>query len=391
MIRNSTQNSAAGLSVLLVDDEQINLTILESCLRTMGMAVFKAQSGLEALEVFQRKHPDMVLMDVMMPGMDGLEATRQVKRLCGERWVPVVMVTSLYSGEDIVGGLEAGADDYLVKPVNFQILKSKIANIALVIRQQQALRKYHDDTEAEQEFAMEVMERLIRPMDHGDKLHCWSMPTSRFNGDVIVAGDTPDGRMQVVLADGTGHGLAAALNVIPVVEVFYGMNDKGLPIEEIAYELNDKLHRTMPTGHFVAAAILSIDQNAGEIRVWNGGIPFAVFISTEGVVLHEWRSKSLPLGVVDKAQFENTTEVFRCDQEGFFFTCSDGLLEAEDTDGNPVGKERLLGWLKEKTPDRISHIAEQLLLYLHSPAHDDVTFLIAPYRPAGLSALTQPG
>ena len=367
---------------MLVDDEPLNLTILETCLQTMGMNVFKAQSGLDAVEVFQHEFPDMVLMDVMMPGMDGLEATRQIKQLCGERWVPVVMVTSLYSDDDIVSGLEAGADDYLVKPVKFPILKSKITNIALVIRQQQALRKYHDDTEAEQELAIQVMGRLIRPVDFGKKLQHWTMPTARFNGDVTVAGSTPDGKMQAILADGTGHGLAAALNVIPVVEVFYGMNDKGLPIEKIACELNSKLRKIMPTGRFVAAVILSVDQNAREIKVWNGGIPYAIFISIEGDVLYEWRSKNLPLGLLNDEQFEDAAEVFKCNQEGFFFACSDGLLEAEDAAGNPVNEERLLSWLKADTLDKIGHIAEQLFLHLGSRAHDDVSFLIAPYRPA---------
>ena len=367
---------------MLADDEPINLTILESCLHTMGMIVFKAQSGCEAVEVFQRKQPDMVLMDVMMPCMDGLEATRLIKHLCGERWVPVIMVTSLYSSDDIVSGLEAGADDYLVKPVDFQILQSKITNIALVIRQQQALRKYHDDTEAEHELAIQVMGRLIRPSDFGEMLHCWSMPTAMFNGDVIVAGSTSNGSMHAILADGTGHGLAAALNVIPVIEVFYGMHDKGFPIEEIACELNRNLHHIMPADRFVAAVILSIDGDAGEIRVWNGGIPFAVFISAEGGVLHEWRSKNLPLGLLDEAQFENELEVFRCDQEGFFFACSDGLLEAEDVAGNPVSEELLLGWLKAETPDRVKYITEQLRLHLGSKiAHDDVSFLIAPFHP----------
>ena len=385
MIRHPIQNNLAGLSVLLVDDEQLNLTILETCFQTMGMIVFKAQDGLEALEVFRRKLPDMVLMDVMMPGMDGLEATRQIKQLCGERWVPVVMVTSLYSDDDIVSGLEAGADDYLVKPVNFQILKSKVTNIALVIRQQQALREYQESAEAEGKLALQVMERLIRPMDFGKKLQRWSMPTARFNGDVMVAGITPDGRIQAILADGAGHGLAAALSVVPVIEVFYGMNVKGLPVEEIARELNKKLLKIMPTGRFVAAVILSIDQDAREIKAWNGGIPYAAFISAEGDVLHEWRSSNLPLALFNDAQFEDAAEIFQCEHDGFFFACSDGLLEAEDAAGNPVNEERLLSWLKTKTPDRIPYIAEQLRLHLGPRiAHDDVSFLIAPYRPVAV-------
>ena len=88
------------------------------------------------------------------------------------------------------------------------------------------------------------------------------------------------------------------------------------------------------------------------------------------------------MGLLDDAQFEDAAEVFQCDREGFFFTCSDGLLEAEDAAGNPVGEERLLSWLKAETPDKIGHIAEQLFLHLGSPAHDDVSFMIAPYRAA---------
>lgn len=383
MDHHQTENNLAGLSALIVDDTRLNLMMLESCFQTMGMTVFKAQSGEEALEVFRREIPDMVMMDVIMPGMGGLEATRRIKQLCGMRWVPVIMLTSLYSREDIVGGLEAGADDYLLKPVDFKILESKIKNVALVIRQQQELREYRENAEAESELAMHVMERLIRPKNFGEKLQHWLMPTAGFSGDVIVAGNAPDGSMRAILADGTGHGLAAALNVIPVIEVFYGMNDKGLQVEEIARELNKKLRKIMPTGRFVATVILSINPDTGEIKVWNGGIPYAVFIGEGGAVLHEWRSKNLPLGLLDDAQFEDAVEVFQCDQEGFFFACSDGLLEAEDAAGNPLNEERLLDWLKAETPDRVGYIAEQLRLHLGSKtAHDDVSFLIAPYRPA---------
>ena len=374
------QNCAVGLKVLLVDDEPINLTILESCLQVLGAQIFKALNGQEAIEVFQNEHPDMVRMDVMVPGMDGLEATRKIKQQCGEHWIPVIMVTSLYSDEDIVSGLEAGADDYLVKPVNFQILKSKIANFALIIRQQQKLYDYRESAEAEGKLALQVMERLVHPTDFGEKLKCWTIPTARFNGDITVGGIAPDGRLQSILADGSGHGLAAALSIVPVIEVFYGMNAKGLPIEQVARELNRKLRKIMPTGHYVAALVFSIDSSKREIKAWNGGIPFAAFISKKGEMLHEWRSLNLPSGLLDDAQFEDSAELFQYNEEGFFFACSDGLLEAEDAAGNPVARERLLGWLSADVPDKVGYIAGQVLLHLGAPAHDDMSFILAPCR-----------
>lgn len=345
----------------------------------MGMTVYKAGSGGEALEVFEREQPDIVLMDVMMPGMDGLEATRRIKAMSGTRWVPVVMITALYSDDDIVNGLRAGADDYLMKPVNVVILKSKLTNLAQTIRQQQELREYRKNAEAESKLAMQVMQRLIRPMDFGAQLQHTIMPTSTFSGDVILAGHTSDGRLQAVLADGTGHGLAAALTVIPVIDVFYGMTDKDMSVEHIAREVNGKLHKILPVGRFVAAVLVSLDYRAGSMTVWNGGIPFAAFVSSDGAILHRWHSASPPLGLLDETQYENVAETYCCAQDGYFFACSDGLLEAEDERGELLGEARLTEWLRAPVSDKVAFIVDQLRLFVgDNHPHDDVSFLIAP-------------
>lgn len=375
-----SSNDPAGLKVLIVDDEPINLVVLEAVCSKLGMRVIKAQGGRAALEAYQAELPDIVLMDVLMPDMDGIEATREIKRISGDRWVPVVMVTALYSREDIVRGLEGGADDYLIKPVDYRILRTKIANLALVISQQKALRKYYERTEMESQLAIEVMNKLIRTSQLGDKLQYWLNPTAQFSGDVIVAGTTPEGITQAILADGTGHGLAAALNVIPVVEVFYGMNDKGFPIDAISQELNARIRKVIPTGRFVAAALISMDASNRTIRVWNGGIPFVAFIGKNGEVLRQWRSKQPPLGLLDEKEFEHAAESYCCTQDGFLFACSDGLLEAENAAGVAVGEARLLEWLKSNGGDRIGSIVAQLESYLEGKsAHDDVSFLVAPF------------
>lgn len=374
------QTDPKGLRVLIVDDERINLMVLEAVCSKLGMIVSKAESGLAALTFCQQQMPDLILMDVMMPVMNGIDATKAIKQISAGRWVPILMVTAMYSRDDIIRGLEAGADDYLMKPVDYQILKTKIANIALVIHQQKALREYREQAELDSQMAMEVMNKLIRPVQLGEKLQYWLKPTANFSGDVVVAGATPNGKTQAILADGTGHGLAAALNVIPVVDVFYGMNDKGLPIEMIARELNQTILQVIPTGRFVAAAMLSIDEQEGTIRVWNGGIPFVAFMSNEGDVLHFWRSVQPPLGLMADEYFENAAEVFRAEQDGYLFVCSDGLLEATNETSDEVGEERLLAWLKAAEGDKIAYVVEQLSRHLGTRnAHDDVSFLIAPF------------
>ncbi|MGE4246007.1 MAG: PleD family two-component system response regulator [Parvibaculaceae bacterium] len=104
--------------VLVVDDIVANVRLLEAKLTAEYFDVATAMSGIEALESVQRIKPDIVLLDVMMPGMDGVEVCRRIKANPKSHHIPVVMVTALDQPEDRVRGLEAGADDFLTKPVS---------------------------------------------------------------------------------------------------------------------------------------------------------------------------------------------------------------------------------------------------------------------------------
>ena len=102
--------------ILCVDDEPQNLKLLEALLSTRGYEVLKAANGQEALERINEQSIDIVLLDVMMPEMDGYEVCRKIKDDERQRHVPVVMITSLSSKEDRIKGIEAGAEDFISKP-----------------------------------------------------------------------------------------------------------------------------------------------------------------------------------------------------------------------------------------------------------------------------------
>ncbi len=381
-----TLNDPTELKVMLVVDQPINMKMLEGMCQKLGMTVFKVASAFEVVESYKSCQPDLILIDSMMAGASSLEVTKQVKLTCGNRWVPVILVTSESGRDQIVKGLEAGADDYLTKPLDFLILKTKIMNMARVIRQQRALRSYYESAELEREFALEVMSKLIRPGKLGKRLEYWIKPTAEFSGDVIVAGINPKGNIQAVLADGTGHGLAAALSVIPVVQVFYGMKDKSLTIDVMAKEMNSHIRKVMPVGRFVAATLISMDEQVGTISVWNGGIPFVIFIGENGEVLHQWKSNHPFLGLMNETQFDSGLETYHCFQNGYLFACSDGLLEAEDESGDALEEARLLSWLREDKEDKVKFVSDKLISHLgNKSAHDDVSFLIAPFTFGGVS------
>ncbi|MFM1813428.1 MAG: hypothetical protein RLZ98_123 [Pseudomonadota bacterium] len=118
--------------VLVVDDIQANVKLLEARLSAEYFEVLTASSGQEAVDICEREHVDVVLLDVMMPGMDGYEACRRIKAMPNSHDVPIVMVTALDQSSDRVQGLQAGADDFLTKPVDDIALITRVKNLARV-------------------------------------------------------------------------------------------------------------------------------------------------------------------------------------------------------------------------------------------------------------------
>jgi two-component system, sensor histidine kinase and response regulator len=108
--------SLRGRTILIVDDDRLNLRILGNILKSEGYVVVEANNGERALQVYDTAHPNLVLLDVMMPGIDGFETCRRLKKAYGEQCAPVIFITAKSDSDDVVEGLSAGGVDYLPKP-----------------------------------------------------------------------------------------------------------------------------------------------------------------------------------------------------------------------------------------------------------------------------------
>ena len=139
--QNSTPLVLTGRKVLVVDDDRLNIRILSGILKSDGYVVADASSGERALELFPEFHPDLVLLDVVMPGIDGLETCRQLKRTYGDKCAPIIFITAKSESDDVVEGLLAGGVDYLPKPFKpkevLARIRSHLQNQAMA--EQQAL------------------------------------------------------------------------------------------------------------------------------------------------------------------------------------------------------------------------------------------------------------
>jgi len=144
--------------ILVVDDEPLNRHLLRACFGGSGHEICEAHDGQEALVVAEDKPPDLVLMDVMMPGMDGFECTRQMKEMFADTYLPIIVVTALDDRASRVAGLAAGADEFLSKPIDRDELLMRAGNL-LDLRAREVelsrrnvelveLRRFQDDTMA---------------------------------------------------------------------------------------------------------------------------------------------------------------------------------------------------------------------------------------------------
>jgi putative two-component system response regulator len=135
--------------ILVVDDTDMNLRLLEALLLPMGYEVLKAVNGQDAIEKAKEMHPDVILMDVMMPVMDGFEATKLLKLDEETRIIPVVMVTALREANDRVKALEVGADDFISKPFDKSELRTRVKTLVSLKAHSDFLRNYQQQLETE--------------------------------------------------------------------------------------------------------------------------------------------------------------------------------------------------------------------------------------------------
>lgn len=372
------------LTVLIAEDSAADRLLLSTIVRRQGHQVLTAANGAEAVDTFKKQQPDLVLMDALMPVMDGFEAARQIKALAGEALVPIIFLTSLTESEALARCLEAGGDDFLAKPYNQVILAAKIKAMdrlrrlqATVLQQRDLIARHHDYLLNEQRVAKAVFDKVAHSgCLSAPNIRYLQSPYALFNGDLLLAAYTPAGDMHVMLGDFTGHGLPAAVGAMPLAEVFYGMTAKGYGLAETLREMNAKLKRILPVDMFCCATLLCLSFQSRSVEVWNGGMPDGYLhrmASGERVPLP---ARHLPLGILGARAFDDRTDVYPMAVDDRVFLLSDGVIDTCDANDQLFGVERLQQvFAANREPDRLFEDIEQALRDFRGQARDDVSMV----------------
>ncbi len=216
--------------------------------------------------------------------------------------------------------------------------------------------------------------------DLRDPAVTWTViPSDRFSGDAVAAQRTASGGLTALLADATGHGLAAAVSLVPALQAFYRAAAQGLPLGAIAREMNRSVREAGRSDHFIAAVLVEVEPDGRLVRLWNGGIPTGLWLRDTGDVPSEaLRSRHLPLGILPDHAFDAACTVLDTGGDGRLAFFSDGLIEAVNPLGEPFGVLRLRQHMRGPEPlAGLQRVLDALLAHLGSESRqDDIALLV---------------
>jgi sigma-B regulation protein RsbU (phosphoserine phosphatase) len=275
-------------TILVVDDSPVNLQILVRALQGTGHRLLAAKDGRTALDIAHKTHPDLMLLDVMMPGIDGFEVCRAIKADPATEETIVIFLSALGEVSDKVAGLNLGAVDYITKPIQAEEVVARVSNHLARQSLQRELRRSRDDFNRELASAAD-MQRSILPRalpQHPAVRFAAYYRTSRHAGgdyyDVLPLGPN---RFAVIVADVSGHGAPAAIVMAMIRSVLHAHPRPQPDPAAVFQDLNEHFRYLWHNPMFATAVYAVLDVERGHLRLACAGHPPPLLICRErGVV-----------------------------------------------------------------------------------------------------------
>jgi len=337
-------NNSATESILLVDDNPTNLQVLFQTLEGVGCKLLIAKNGNGALAIAGKARPDLILLDIMMPDIDGYEVCRQLKADPATADIPVIFLSALGETEDKVKGLHLGAVDYITKPFQPDEVIARVNTHLTIHRLKREVESQKDQLKHELEVVSEVQRKLLPkklPEINGFKLAA-HYETSRYaGGDYYDILEIPENRWGFLIADAEGHSAPAAVLMAMTCALFRAYSGSPADPAAVLHYLNQHLCKVAEPS-FMTALYAVYDAGQQTMRIARAGQPLPMIYRASEKKAFELESPGVyPLGI-EPYQIEIPVTEVKLLPGDRFLVYTDGLSERFNAAGETYGEERLL-------------------------------------------------
>jgi sigma-B regulation protein RsbU (phosphoserine phosphatase) len=377
-------------SVLVVDDNAENRDVLRRRLERDGYALSVAASGPEALRLLSERAFDLVLLDVMMPGMSGLEVLERLRRDRSAADLPVIMATAKDRSEDVVEALALGANDYVTKPLDFQVVMARVGtqlslgqSVKRIRRLEQRLSQRNAELEAANAELLRTAERTRAELEMAAKVQKALLPTAlpvtpgltfawachpcqELAGDSLNVCRFDDGRVGAYVLDVSGHGVAASLMAVAATRLLTSHGPDSVLVEgggggasdtpggdcekrpvapaTVAKRLDERFRWDDAIAQFITVFYAVIDASSRELTYVSAGHPGAILVGRPPTPTTVLDQSGMPIGLGDV--YEQSRVPLRPGDRVYLY--SDGVIESLNPDDQQFGTPRLVAALERQ-------------------------------------------
>ncbi|MBI1928790.1 SpoIIE family protein phosphatase [Candidatus Poribacteria bacterium] len=417
MNRNST--ALQNAKILIVDDIPENLNVLSQALETEGYKIVAAPGGAIALQLATRTQPDLILLDIMMPEMDGFETCRRLKADASTADIPVIFITARDEMSSLVKGFEVGGVDYIQKPFRHEEVCARVKTHLTIKQLDDELRKANDALEKALNQLIVDNVRKTEELENARVIQQGFLPPSvpelsfleiapfqkaatEVGGDYYdfflkpCEGSEPSqgfavpSKLLVAIGDATGHGVGAAL-MVSATKMALMMNDEP-NLEKKTCQINTYLKR-INRSHRLNMALCLVemsydgDSRAVTVKAAGGGMPPLYVLRANGSI-EEITVEGLPLGAMETAKYRATQ--FQMNPSDLLVLMSDGLPERQNDSGEMLGYAEITARIQTigQTEKNAQEVLEALIRESDAwsndtSQNDDVTLVVLKVKSNG--------
>lgn len=392
--------------IVVIDDNADDFMLIRRVLERAGYDVLYASNGESGIELLRSIQPDCTLVDYRMPGLDGYEVCRRIKADPALQTVPVLMLTGADSSQNLIQGLEAGADDFVTKGSEIEVILARVRALLRVkafqdriVEQSEQLRTLYDELSQKTErivalnqrlnsdlqFARTVQEALLPDrefLSSAAEIRSVYIPSETLSGDFYDYFDD-DKYLYVFLADVSGHGLAAAILVSLLKSYLHSELRESPALSDFMKRLNDFLFSASLPSQYATAQLFQYDRETRVLRFSNAAHPPFLIYSQEEKKSRLFEVPGHLLGAMYGMPFDGAEIPIRAGDLLFCYT--DGLTDRRNDAGVFYGHERIQEILDSSSGNDLGRIYDDIYrdVTSFSPTEefrDDLAFIITRFN-----------